>query len=317
MLIECETDMSELFHKVEVATPKGKIPIHVYGFSHGTERKRSALSPRIANALRAEAKGFGSNDYLMAEGTDNSLLRHINKLTGVKFQIKVADNFMHMSLGKVVPQVYDAEPIEHFNQILLASVDSDGKIQKTYWQIVKRDVNQAPANELEIASEKTRTNAIENRESKDGLIDALCKAGVEREKAELFTEAQTTFRSLLMARAAYHRTFATGQPTRLFVGFNHANEVEEFLHDKEKLDTYVKKLHPPLKAMYDFSESHGWNIVSLFEAHAPNFDTKHHVRLYKWLALEAAKQEHTHRLGGRASGIINIADFRKMLPKTK
>ncbi len=304
--------MVEMFPRIEVATKRGKkVPVHLYGFSHGIGKKGTAVHHTVANVLRAEVRAFHDRDYIIREGSHDTLLRYALRKGGAGFHIRVSRDFLRETLQTIVPLSREVEPVEHFEMLRNLEVSDGGKISHediTYRELRKREIDE----EVQEAARRTRTTREQTQEAKEGLIAEFSKRGIDETKAREYTESLTTFRSLLMARAAYHRAYATGLPIRLFVGFSHVTEIEEFLSDEKKQSEYVANLPPKLKRIYDLNEQHGWNVVGLFEQHAHKFPG-HEKKLYAWLALECAKHYYSPDKSGIA--IVDVSKFRRLIGK--
>ncbi len=304
--------MAEMFPKIEVATKRGKkIAVHLYGFSHGIGKKGTALHHTVANALRTEVKSFHYKDYVIREGSDDTLLRYALRKHGAGFHIRVSRDFLWDTLKTIVPSSAEIEPIEHFEVLRNLQASEGGKINHTSFideELRKKEISP----DIQEASRLTMATQEQTQKSKDGLVEALRKRGIDENKAREYTESLTTFRSLLMARAAYHRAYATGLPIRLFVGFNHVKEIEDFLSDEKKQREYVANLPPKLKQIYDLNEQHGWNVVELFEQNAHKFPG-HEKRLYAWLALECAKPHYSPDKSDTV--VVDIAKFRRLIER--
>ncbi len=302
-----------IFPKVEVTRQNGqKVPVHIYGFAHGIGIKGSELNREVGDALKREAASFGSHDCLAMEGTEEELLRHAFRAAGGKTRISISKNFIRNTLRKYLPHVVNtAEAIEHFE--LLRSIASDfgaAAMEKERELIKKAAVEKA--DKLVEVTGKTTITQKEMEQFKRDTIEELVEHGIGREKAGLYVESQYTFRSLLMARAAYHRVYATGLPVRLFVGFAHTHEIVDFL-DQKKVDEYVKTLPEPLKKLYNNFEINGWDLVGMFEKHGHKFEPPHWPSFFRWMALKTAKALHEPNHSGTV--VINVAEFRKAITR--
>lgn len=306
--------MAELvFPKVEIRRENGTmVPVHIYGFAHGIGVKGSALTSEVGDALKQEADGFGPHDYLAMEGTEDELLRHAFRAVGGKPRTSVSQNFIRNALRKHLPKVANtAEEIEHFELLRSTASDPGAKAQEIEHRLIKAAVAEK-AHLLPEATGRTIVTHKDMEEFKRGVVEALVEHGIEKEKAELYAESQYTFRSLLMARAVYHRAYATGLPVRLFVGFAHAHEIVDFL-DQKKVDEYVRTLPAPLKKLYSDFEINGWDLVGMFETHGHKFEPRHWPSFYRWIALKTAKALNTPGHSGNV--VINVAEFRKAIAR--
>ncbi len=306
--------MTEIvFPKVEIMRENGaKVPIHIYGFAHGIGVRGTEMTRGIGEALKREAASFNPHDYLAIEGTEDELLRHAFRAIGGKPRVSVSKNFIRNALQKHLPHIArTAEEIEHFE--LLRSIASDPRAaaQEKERRLIKKAVDEK-ADKLTDVTGKTKITREEMKKFKHNTIEALVEHGITREKAELYVESQYTFRSLLMARAVYHRAYATGLPVRLFVGFAHTREIVDFL-DENKVDEYVKTLPDPLKKLYNNFEINGWDLVEMFEQHGNKFEPKHWPSFYRWMALKTAKALHDPNHSGTV--MINVAEFRRAIAR--
>lgn len=292
------------FPHVEIKRQNGEsVPVHLYGVAHGIGMKGTQMDVATGRALKDEGKKFGENDYLISEGTDERLIRHLAKVAGAKFVF--SRHFLKETINPHIPRVSTAEDIEHFEFFRKAVVDPTMKIERAFHTTVREGVKQR-LERVEKLRGKTTAESDEIAEANRDLVEELVKRGVEREKAEIQVESQTTFRSLLMARAAYHRAYATGLPVRLFVGFAHTREIKDFLSDEEKVNEYVAKLPTTLKDLYYAYERHGWRAVDLFEEHAHKFEPGFHSKFFAWIALEIAKAQYSGK-----NAVLDLAQFRR------
>ncbi len=302
-----------VFPRIEIIREKGeKVPIHIYGFAHGIGIKGSALTRGVGDALKREAATFGQNDYIAMEGTTNSLIRHALRSAGISAGSKVSQDYMREALAPYIPEVIKkAESVEHLDMLRKSLSDSDGRATRQEHFMKREAVHEHPDKLVEFIG-KTQITSEEMAAFKQEVVAKLEKAGIEKEKAELYVESQYTFRSLLMARAVRHRAMATGLPVRLFTGFAHTREIVDFL-DENKVNAYVKTLPKLLKRLYETYEMYGWGVVDLFEQHAHKFELRHHSHFFRWLAHEVAKAH--YETGRTAPVVINVANFRKLLRK--
>ena len=301
-----------MFPRIEVEAAGGKkVPVHLYGFSHGTGKKGTALHHTVANAIRDEQKTFGRDDFLIREGQNDALLREGLRSHGEGFKVRVSHDLLRDSLKAArIPNVHKIEPIEHFEIIRSIQVSEDGAIDHV--KTLRESTENAKSEEIDAASKLTRATPEQTRESKESLVQEFVSRGIDEAKAQLYVESLTTFRSLLMARAAYHRAYATGLPIRLFVGLNHVEEIERFLKNEKTRNDYVKDLPPELRQMYDINEQHGWGVIDLFEQHSHKFPD-HKKEFYAWLALEAAKPYYWK--DKPTTIVIDVSKFRRLIAR--
>jgi hypothetical protein len=280
----------KLFRKFVLPNTGGKARVHVYGFAHGIEASvETGPSERIAGELRREAQNFSPRDYLMVEGFHDE---HLNTLLGQLSEAEAREQSQRDFIGRVVkkhaPGVLErAERLEHFFP-LMGIITGTSQLKNIERQIIRNEVEAQPR-EFKPVRDRTEWSLQDVEAYKRELAQALSNRfpNPPQDRIRVFVESSTTFRSLLMARAAFHRARATNGTVRLFCGSMHTQEIMRFLESESAVREYVHGLPTKLREFYEGMENFQAGVSSVFHRHSGEVGASRHADFLRWVAHRA------------------------------
>jgi|GEM_PF-2653185 len=266
--------------------------IHVYGLPHGID-ETGALHSGVRRILQEEAKTFGPTDYRMVEGFETD---HVIELLPPE-EREGARREMVDSIGATVQKALGnewqaAERPEYYFHQGEAIFDPQRKLSALVHGEYGREAARPQAHEYvssRSAHELMRPGLRYVQKAKQQTIDDLKSTGIRLMDLRRFVEFRTTFRSLLMARAAQYRAEALGHDVRLFTGFLHPDEIGKFLEDPSEVDRYVKRLQDQgqktLLSLYQQHEKVNRQISQAFDLARNIVPKEKHEKFLRFLAF--------------------------------
>ena len=247
-------------HFPEVKLPKGSITI--YGLWHGLREPRPTreMTERLGRAVNR----FGPNDYFVVEGAPydyfldgvlvsgpNLIIQYLLDVPQIKRKITFLDNraekteFYHhgilwdktdLKIGEWLETQKEQleEPDQSEYENILFTPEYIGIIKQAYTGMIKEGV--------------------------DGVTD---------DEVVGYVEKRFTLRSLLMGRNSFHRAQALGSyplhgTVHFFLGNLHGGESRRFLKNPRAVQTYLGKIPPELRDIYDQNEDIQNEITEAF-----------------------------------------------------
>ncbi len=279
------------FKRVILPRTNSKAKVYVYGFAHGA-RYAAGSTREVVQALASEVGHFHTQDYVMAEGFHND---HAHTLVPNPSPEDLAEEEQLDHIGRFIKANFPgllgrAERAEPFYLLIEAMADRRNFRERVDASAQAEAAEQPEA--VQAVRGKTSLGLDEVSATKSAVAERLKHSVPEASAQEVdqFVEATTTFRSLLMARAAFHRAMARKTSVRLFCGFLHAEEVARFLERPKFLNEYLRNLSrnfPQLFQLYGvFEQVHG-TTTKLFQTHSKKVAAEHHTQLLKWIAHKA------------------------------
>ncbi|MBI5229485.1 hypothetical protein HY991_05210 [Candidatus Micrarchaeota archaeon] len=304
----------KLFKKVVLPNTAGKARVYIYGLSHGMGEGIGVLSENVLKALMQERAEFTPRDYFMVEGFhDDHLKASLSHVSEEELRMQKELDFMRKSLGEHFPEVFErAERPEYVYHLVQLVIDKRGFTEKFRKKII--EAAKKMPEEVERLRQETRVIPEDVAEIKKAYAEELRELvpNASNEEIRLFVEGGTTFRSLVMARAAFHRAMALRGNVRLFCGFQHPEEVRFFLESQKAVEQYVASLPRELREFYEALEANNESLNQAFQHYAPQVEKKQHADFLKWLAhkLQLYSLEQM-RLRKRPPPLkINLQEFR-------
>lgn len=262
--------------------------VTICGFSHGLPGAPVTASRTVSKEL-SKVVGGTVRQYSLLEGFH---MDHIKEMVADFSEEDEARQLELDYIGKVLGGISKdalnhSERAEFLHPLLDSAVDQDFKYADSLHERIAEAVTAEPEKGV-LASESTKVTLKEIDDYKTE-ISSILRRKFPREEGKImdFVEGTTTFRSLLMARAALHRAASIGGNVVLFCGFQHPAEIRRFLENPKFLDSYVEKLkaeHPRLHYFYEMAEGSHAAIAELFERHSQKVETGQRRDFLRWLA---------------------------------
>ncbi len=295
--------------------PLNKGAVTIYSYIHGTHVHGTGPSERVESALAKEARKFSTRDYVISEGFEN--WGRVPSDVWKKGMLWDMDSLLH-KIG--VRQGTYERPEWYFMR--LGNADEYAKIMEYNERLFTLPPEQqqsmligehkATGLRLEEFRDMTTCDTETWQKIKESSIEKLVEdTGVPESVAREYTEETTTFRSLLMARTSYLRAGVSEGDVRLFCGLFHGKEIEQFLSEEES-QHYIAGSSERMQRIFLENEKLQALVSETFANNRHKFPSHLHKRFLRWIAYKTYNRYLTSQDSNML--IINIAEFRKMIP---
>ncbi|MFH1750901.1 MAG: hypothetical protein ABH863_04445 [Candidatus Micrarchaeota archaeon] len=269
----------------------GSVEHTIFGFPHG--EGEAGPSAKLGSALRRHADAISPREYLIAEehGPEYDIGRILKKHAPIVAKRgEFAEWYYPLIFRAIFPTKDQLERYVEYRR------EFDDQIQK----------NATTDSELMDLTSATRIPMH---------VTLQQKAEFAKQFGNLAAEGLTTFRSFLLAEIALSRGSSLGRGVvKTYCGFNHTEEIEEFMRDPSKRVSYARSLPPELRAIHSQVTNINGQIHQMFLLHRDKFAGNQHANLLGWLARKV-NGHLINRIAGKGGPElrIDISEFRRLI----